>query len=249
MANVDDLAYSQRSAWRWYLTHDLSTAYISKSSNVFGEKTANTIDFMAWNIHMTRGYAIAERGVLYGHSWYIRGSMLVKRYTINVERELLLAIMYFSLSNMDGAQSTVHSCHCPFVLTDDFKRQLLDIAVPTLNRIVHPIANLLPKFDAKVFQETGAYIASDLFPSRKGENSRRALECLTSLMHREPRFHVLVPPEKWATKSLFLNIAKLCRDGSYSFRYESDATFCPCHQDDADEPPGSVRSELADFPC
>ncbi len=32
-------------------------------------------------------YAIDERGVLYGHSGYIRGSILVTRYTIYVTRE------------------------------------------------------------------------------------------------------------------------------------------------------------------
>ncbi len=99
--------------------------------------------------------------------------------------------------------------------------------------IVHPLTKPLPKFDAEVFQEIGAYIASDSLLSQTDKNFRSPLECLASLMHREPRFHVVVPPEKWATKSLFLNFAKHCRDGSYSFRYESDATFCPCHQDDA----------------
>ncbi len=149
------------------------------------------------------------------------------------ERGLLLAIMHFSPPNTDNAQSTFHARQHPFALDGHFKLQLLDIAVPALHRLVHPLAKPLPKFDADVFKEIGAYIASDLWPSWENENSRSALECLVSLMHREPHFHV---PEQWPRKSFFLNIAKLCpflERHKYSLPQESSAKFCPCHQDDS----------------
>lgn len=158
------------------------------------------------------------------------------------ERTLLFSIMHFSLRNTDSAQSTVHSRQHRFVL-DDYKWQLLRIAVPALNRIVHPLNKSLRKFDAEVFQEIGAYIASDLFLSGNRRPflarvlwrryTKDAVHCVASLMHREPRFHVLVPREKWATTSLFLNIAKLwqfSQPGKFILWCMPQAEFRPCYQ-------------------
>lgn len=158
------------------------------------------------------------------------------------ERTLLLAIMRFSLRNTDDAQSTVHARQPHFALDDDFTQQLLSIAVPALNRIVNPLTKPLPEFDAEVFQEIGAYIASDSFPSGESqsqedwwayESSINALHCLASLMHRDPCFHVLGSPGNWATTSLFSNIAKLFRFSEHDegiWWYRSHLEFCPCHQ-------------------
>ncbi len=167
----------------------------------------------------------------------------LNRYESN-EKGLLFAIMHFSWHNMDSDQLTVHSCQHRFALDNHFKWQLLHITVPAINRIVHPHSNPLLKFDYRVFLEICAYIASDLFPSwdhisleqlhASDSSIRNALECLASLMHREPHFHLSVGPKEWVTRSLFLNIVKLCQFAEhhkYLQWQRSGMEFSPCDQD------------------
>ncbi len=69
------------------------------------------------------------------------------------------------------------------------------------------------KFDPDVFKAIASYVASDLFTYSNFRDLEcsivHALVCMASLMHREPHFDLLVPPEEWATKSLFLNILNI----------------------------------------
>ncbi len=46
------------------------------------------------------------------------------------------------------------------------------------------------------------------------------LVCVALLMHREPHFDLFIPPEEWATKSLFLNILNI-QQQSYHEKFSS----------------------------
>ncbi len=137
----------------------------------------------------------------------------------NYERRLLFAILRFSLHDMDAPQSTFHLHQPHFVHDEHFKRQLLRIAVHALHRVIHPPASSPWMFDPEVFKAISSYIASDLFPywdfpeypdhSEDGCSVVHALVCLASLMQQEPHFNEHLPPEEWATRSLFSNILKI----------------------------------------
>ncbi|SJL17965.1 uncharacterized protein ARMOST_21536 [Armillaria ostoyae] len=89
-------------------------------------------------------------------------------------------------------------------------------------------------FDLEVFKVIGSYIASDLFPywdfpeypdhPEDGCSIVHALVCLASLMQREPHFNECLPPEEWATRSLFSNILKILQ---FSNRGKSQIVLCP----------------------
>ncbi|SJL15587.1 uncharacterized protein ARMOST_19088 [Armillaria ostoyae] len=128
----------------------------------------------------------------------------------NYERRLLLAIMHLLVSDSPSIfEPRVSSTHD----STFFRNQLLRIVVHALNKSVHPPAMSLLKFDPEIFKAIASYVASDLFTYSHFRDLEcsivHALVCMASLIHREPHFDILVPPEEWATKSLFLNILNI----------------------------------------
>ncbi len=143
------------------------------------------------------------------------------RESDNYERRLLLTIMRLLVSHSQSIFQT------RFSSTHDstfFRNQLLRIVVHALNKSVHPPAMSLLKFDPEIFKAIASYVASDLFTYPHFRDLEcsivHALVCMASLMHREPHFDLLVPPEEWATKSLFLNILNI-QQQSYHEKFSS----------------------------
>ncbi|SJL17459.1 uncharacterized protein ARMOST_21010 [Armillaria ostoyae] len=114
-----------------------------------------------------------------------------------------------------------------------FRNQLLHIVVHALNKSVHPPAMSLLKFDPEIFKAIASYVASDLFTYSNSQNLEcsimHALVCMASLIHQEPHFDILVPPEEWATKSLFLNILNIQQQSYHKnfTTYSSAVKFSP----------------------
>ncbi len=132
------------------------------------------------------------------------------RQSENYERRLLLTIMRLLVSDSQSIFQPRFSSTHDYTF---FRNQLLRIVVHALNKSVHPPAMSPWKFDPDVFKAIASYVASDLFTYSNFRDLEcsivHALVCMASLMHREPHFDLLVPPEEWATKSLFLNILNI----------------------------------------